>query len=246
VADRLVHFRVDLIVLDATPYLFGEDVVASASPAVYRQLDVSAQNGLGEHISGEPAVVSRIYKVALTVVRTRLLDCLDTRTFDSRAHGSTIDLLPISTPQSRFHFFSWFRDTSNCYVNSAIFRAQFCTAIATFALNASECVSRILFVISRIPFSALAPAHAFIVALIGWSELARLAPRFVGGEHRVKFRVSPAPNSRWIRLRAILQRHQPFVPVSPRTGPVSFRILGHKLRIRVDQRPSGCRVVIFI
>jgi hypothetical protein len=46
-------------------------------------------------------------------------------------------------------------------------------AIATFALNAAECVRRVLFVIFKVPLSALSPAQAPSVPLIRLSEFAR-------------------------------------------------------------------------
>ncbi|WP_166676687.1 hypothetical protein [Paraburkholderia caballeronis] len=46
-------------------------------------------------------------------------------------------------------------------------------AIATFALNAAECVRRLLFVIFKVPLSALSPPQAPSVPLIRLSEFAR-------------------------------------------------------------------------
>jgi hypothetical protein len=46
-------------------------------------------------------------------------------------------------------------------------------AIATFALNAAECARRVLFVIFKVPLSALLPTQAPSIPLIRLSEFAR-------------------------------------------------------------------------
>jgi hypothetical protein len=65
-------------------------------------------------------------------------------------------------------------------------RSPLTAAIATFALNAAECVRRVLFVIFLVPLSALSPAQAPSVPLIRLSEFARpplrLLPKAATGE----------------------------------------------------------------
>jgi hypothetical protein len=52
----------------------------------------------------------------------------------------------------------WFGCTSNCCASSASVRSPLTAASATFALNAAECVRRVLFVMSSVPLPALSLA----------------------------------------------------------------------------------------
>src|SRR6201991_3504011 len=73
----------------------------------------------------------------------------------------------------RFHSVIWFGCTPNCCASPASVRSPLTAASATFALNAAECVRRVLFVIFRVPLPALSLAQAPAVLLIRLSERAR-------------------------------------------------------------------------
>ncbi|WP_208450859.1 hypothetical protein, partial [Burkholderia ambifaria] len=68
----------------------------------------------------------------------------------------------------------------NCCANSASVRSPLTAASATFALNAAECVRRVLFVISSVPLPALSLAQAPAKPLIRLSKFAR-PPLYTAG-----------------------------------------------------------------
>ncbi|KGW80515.1 hypothetical protein Y048_6036 [Burkholderia pseudomallei MSHR456] len=99
---------------------------------------------------------------------------------DFRSTGSSFDAVPgepnTSAARScncRFHSVIWFGCTPNCCASSASVRSPLTAASATFALNAAECVRRVLFVISSVPLPALSLAQATTKPLIRLSEFAR-------------------------------------------------------------------------
>src|SRR6185312_6633311 len=88
----------------------------------------------------------------------------------------------------RFHSVIWFGCTSNCCASSASVRSPLTAASATFALNAAECVRRVLFVISSVPLPALSLAQASAKPLIRLSEFAR-PPLAIGVQYSVELQL---------------------------------------------------------
>ncbi len=136
-----------------------------------------------------PALVSAPAKKSFFNINWPILAC---RAF--RSTGS-LDGAPAAPNTSaarsyscRFHSVFLFGCTSNCYANSASIRSPLTVASATLALNAVECVRRVLCAIFLVPLPALSPAQVPSALLIRLSEFLRprlFAPRFQSAQQHI-------------------------------------------------------------
>ena len=122
----------------------------------------------GSEDGARPACKNRPYEKSFSSVSWPIFAC---SSFKSTC--GSLDAVPPAPNTSatrscnyRFHSVIWFGRTSNCCANSASVCSPLTAAIATFALNAAKCVRLVLFVVSKVPLSALSPPQAPSVPFI--------------------------------------------------------------------------------
>ncbi|KGD39888.1 hypothetical protein DO72_3911 [Burkholderia pseudomallei] len=124
---------------------------------------------------GNPALSSAPLKKSFSSASCPIFACSVFRSTGGSFDGAppTPNTSAARSCNCRFHSVIWFGCTSNCCANSASVRSPLTAASATFALNAAECVRRVLFVIFQVPLPALSLAQAPVAPLIRLSKFAQ-------------------------------------------------------------------------